>query len=205
MANIEIDDLSPRIAYTATAGQTVFPIPFAFFSDSDIVVYVNDYLVSDDDYAVSGEGDSDAGSRLVTFDTGLTLDDAVVIVRDIAIERTTFFPTSGPLQIASLNTLLSRMFAILQQLEDGIVRTLRLAASDPTDNLDIPSASERATKFLAFDAEGAPMVAATVTDVPVSAFMQTVLDDSSAGAARATLGITDTTAYVGTFNRLHFR
>jgi len=201
MANIAIDDVTPRVSYISTAGQTVFNVPFPFSAKGDLRVYVNDVLKTlTTDYAVAGEGESEAGSRLVTFEDGLATNDAVVIVRDIPIARTTFLPTSGPLQIGALNTQLSKLFAIQQQLEDAITRTLRLAPSDPTENLDIPAVAERASKFLGFDAAGAPMVADAVTEVPVSSFMQTVLDDPNAPAARSTLGITDTTSYTGLSN-----
>lgn len=199
--HIQIDDVTPRIAYTATSGQTEFAIPFAFFEDADIKVYQEDVLLNlTTDYTVTGEGNTDLAVRKVTLVTGATLNDSIVIVRDIPVARTTDFPATGPFQIPSLNTALDRIIAIQQQLEDQIVRTLRLAASDPTANLDIPAIAERASKFLAFDANGTPMVATAVTEAPVSAFMLTVLDDASAAAARTTLGITDTTSYTGLSN-----
>jgi hypothetical protein len=204
--HIQIDDVTPRIAYTATSGQTEFAIPFAFFEDADVLVYQNDTLKTlTTHYTVAGEGNSDLATRKVTLVTGATVGDSVVIVRDHAVARTTDFPNTGPFQIETLNTALDRIIAIQQQLEDQIVRTLRLAASDPTENLTIPAVATRASKFLAFDADGAPTVADAVTEVPVTAFMQTVLDDTTAAAARTTLGITDTTAYTGAFNHLNFR
>ena len=199
--HIQIDDVTPRIYYTATSGQTVFLVPFAFFDDGDLLVYVNDVLKTiTTDYTVSGSGASEAASRKVTFVTGLTVSDRVAIIRDIPIERTTDFPNSGPLQIPSLNTQLDKLFAIQQQIESLIERTLRLNDADATANVNILAAAARASKFLAFDAAGAPTVADAVTEVPVSVFMQTVLDDASAAAARTTLGIADNTAYTGLSN-----
>jgi hypothetical protein len=199
--HIQIDDVTPRIAYTATSGQTEFAIPFAFFEDADIVVYQEDVLLTlTTHYTVAGEGNSDLATRKVTLVTGATVGDSIVIYRDIAIARTTDFPDTGPFLIATLNTALDRGIAIQQQLEDQITRTLRLNDSDVTSNVTIPAAAPRASKFLAFDASGDPTVAAAVTEVPVTAFMQTVLDDTTAAAARTTLGITDTTAYTGLSN-----
>lgn len=199
--HIQIDDVTPRIAYTATSGQTEFAIPFAFFEDEDLLVYINGVLKTlTTHYTVAGEGASELSSRKVTLVTGATTGDSVVIVRDIVISRTTDFPTSGPFNITSLNTQLDKIFAILQQEQNKIERTLRLDDSDVTANLDIPDAATRANKFLGFDANGDPMVSTSVTGTPVSAFMATVLDDTNAAAARATLGITDTTAYTGLSN-----
>lgn len=204
--HIQIDDVTPRIAYIATSGQTIFAIPFAFFADEDLDVYVNDILQTlTTHYTVAGAGASDLAARKVTFPVGLTVGDSVVIVRDIAIERTTDFPTSGPLQINSLNTQLDKIFAIMQQITNSIVRTLRLSDSDTTANLTLPAPAARANKFLAFDAAGDPIMATAVTATPVSAFMATVLDDASAATARATLGIADTTSYTGLSNWHHCR
>ena len=44
MAFDDLNDLSRRKQYVATAGQTVFPYPFPIFEDTDLVVYVNDSL-----------------------------------------------------------------------------------------------------------------------------------------------------------------
>ncbi len=196
--HIKIDDVTPRIAYTATAGQTVFNITFAFFSNSDLKVYVNDVLRAD--YTAAGAGASEPSTRKITFNAGLALNDKVVILRDIPVDRTTDFPSSGPLLIDTLNTQLDKLTAILQQLEDSIARTLRLADSDITTNLSIPAAAARANKFLGFNSAGDPIMSTSVTGTPVSVFMATVLDDPDATTARATLGVADTSSYAGLSN-----
>ena len=35
---LQISDTSPRVQYTATAGQTTFSVPFEFFDDEDLLV-----------------------------------------------------------------------------------------------------------------------------------------------------------------------
>lgn len=205
--HILIDDITPRIAYVATSGQTVFQVPFAFFSDADLVVYVNAVLRTlTTHYTVAGAGNSELASRKVTFVSGLTVGDAVVIIRDIPIERTTDFPNSGPVQISSLNTQFDRIIAIQQQLEDSIARTLRLADSDPVDNLILPAVADRASKYLFFDADGNPMAAAAVTSsAAVAAFWVAVLQTENAAAARSALGIAELTSYVALANWHHCR
>lgn len=202
-AHIEIDDVTPRIAYTATSGQTEFAIPFAFFDDADILVYQNDTLKTlTTHYTVTGEGATDLAVRKVTLVTGATVGDSIVIVRDVPIERTTDFPDSGPLQINSLNTQLDKIIAILQQEQDKIERTVKYTDSDVSASLELPAAASRASKYLFFDSSGNPTVVASVsTSVAALAFWVTVLSTAAtAAAARTALGITDTTAYTGLSN-----
>ncbi len=202
---IELDDVTPRIAYTATAGQTVFIVPFVFFADADLDVYVDDVLQSSG-YTVAGALDSDEASRKITFTTALVGGESVVIVRDIAIARTSNFPISGPLQISALNIQLAKIFAIQQQLSDEIDRTLRLASSDPVGSLQLPAVAARASKYLAFDADGNPSAVAAVTGTAaVAAFWVTALQTADAAAARGALGITDNTAYIAAANALQYR
>lgn len=198
--HLAVDDETPRQAYVATEGQENFAIPFVFFSNDDILVYVNGEVVDDADYNLTGALSEDDDERLLIFDTGLSEGDEVLIVRDIPIALTSYFPTTGPFSISTLNLTFSKIVAMMQQLENSIERTLRLADSDPADNLTLPAADERANKFLAFNTDGDPVAASSVTGVPVSGFMETVLDDTSAAAARATLGVVDTSSYAGLSN-----
>ena len=71
-------------------------------------------------------------------------------------------------------------------------RTFRVPVTDTQSgsNLEFPIDSSRASKYLSFDANGKPIAIAGTTNTPtVSSFMETVLDDASAAAARTTLGL----------------
>lgn len=205
MALITIDTTSPRIAYTATAAQTLFQVPFSFFDESDLEVYIDDVLqVLTTDYTVTGEGDEGGGTT--TFVDALVGGEQVLIVRNIPIERSTSFPSSGPFNIEALNIELTRFIAILQEFDVNRTRALHQPVSDEEEIDALPVAASRASKYLFFDADGQPTVVASVSAaVAATAFMLTLLDDANAAAARATLGITDQSAYIGMFNYLNFR
>lgn len=195
-----LTDETPLDQYTATASQTEFTFTFMIFATSDIKVYVNDVLKTETTDYVVKQADLSAivpaddlpmdGGKIV-FNSGLTVSDAVSISREIPIDRLTGYSVAGAFRANVLNTELTRMQAIMQQLERDISRSIRLTPSDAEGGtLDMPGS--RAGNFLAFDLSGNLIVSAGTigtTPITVSSFMETVLDDTTAAAARTTLGV----------------
>lgn len=164
---ISLSDNSPRVNYTVNQGvtQATFTVPFEFFDDDDLNVYVDGtkktltthYTTSDD------SGDSQAHTsgttgfvQMTTGNevTGASGGSSVVITRDIDLDRTTDFPTSGPFDVATLNTELDRMIAIAADIDDASNRALILSDFDTTASLTLPDVSTRASKQLGFDGSG---------------------------------------------------
>ncbi len=164
---ISLSDNSPRVNYTVNEGatQSTFTVPFEFFDDDDLNVYVDGtkktltthYTTSDD------SGDSQAHTSGTTGFVQMTTGNAVtgasggssvVITRDIDLDRTTDFPTSGPFDVATLNTELDRMIAIAADIDDAANRALILSDFDTTASLILPDVSTRASKQLGFDSNG---------------------------------------------------
>tara|TARA_B100001287_G_scaffold127058_1_gene107148 strand:- start:880 stop:2991 length:2112 start_codon:yes stop_codon:yes gene_type:complete len=160
---ILIADNSPRISYTATSGQTAFTVPFEFFDNTDLNVYINDTLQTlTTHYAVTG-GSGSTGS--ITLVTGATAGDVIVITRDVTLERTTDFPTSGPFQVASLNTELDKVVAMIADMKDLADRGLRLSDSDTSATLVLANKDTRKGTVLAFnETTGAVEVGPTIAD-----------------------------------------
>ena len=89
----------------------------------------------------------------ITFGSGLTANDKVVVVRRITIERTTDFPVNGAFDITALNTELDKAVAIFSDNKDQITRSIRLTdGDDTTPTLSVPAT--RANKILSFDGSG---------------------------------------------------
>jgi len=176
---INISDNNPRISYTATSGQTAFTVPFVFFNDADLNVYINDTLKTiTTNYTVTG-GDGSTGS--ITLTSGATAGDIVVITRDVALERTTDFPSSGPFQVASLNTELDTIIAMVADMEDLAERGLRLSDSDTSASLVLADKDARKGTVLAFNAttgavEVGPTIADTETIASIKADIATLAD-----------------------------
>jgi len=196
---LNVSDVTPRIAYTASPGQAAFTVPFVFYDEADLRVYVDNVLqVLSTDYATSGALDEDGGS--ITLVAALAGGESVIILLSLTYEVTTHIPPSGPLDIASINLQFSKVVSMLQQIDTNRVRSLHQPDSDADDLNDLPIAATRASKFLAFDATGQPMASAAPPSAPTSAFMATLLDDADAAAARATLGVIDQASYAGLSN-----
>ena len=164
---INIADNSPRISYNVAQGQTQtsFAVPFEFFDNADLNVYVDGTLKTiTTDYTVSG-GDGSTGTVSISV-TGGTGGSTVVITRDIELERTTDFPVSGAFNIVALNTELDRLVAIAADLEDQSNRALQLTDFDAAVSLVLPDVDTRKGKTLAFNAStGAVEAGPSITDV----------------------------------------
>lgn len=195
---INLADNNPRISYSVAAGvtQTSFVVPFEFFDNEDLNVYVDTVLKTlTTDYTVTG-GDGSTGTVAISV-TGASGGSTVVVTRSIDLERTTDFPVSGAFNIASLNTELDRLVAITSDIEDQVSRSVRLTDyDDDTElNLDLPDADTRKGKYLGFNAvTGAPEVntiqgiGALTIPVPVNQGGTAATD---AATARTNLGTTD--------------
>jgi len=149
---IDISNNNPRISYSVASGvtQTSFAIPFEFFDDSDLNVYVDGALKSiATDYTVSG-GDGSTGTVTISV-TGASGGSIVVITRDITIERTTDFTAGIDINRAALNTQLDTLTAIAADLQDKVDRSLSLTDYDYAAGLTLPERDVRKGKTLAFD------------------------------------------------------
>lgn len=174
---ILINDTAPRAQYTATSGQTVFAVPFEFFENADLKVYVGSALQASG-YTVTGAGVTGGGS--ITFASGRTAGDVVTVTRDVPVKRVTDFPTSGPFNVDALNTDLDRLTAMVQQQETLDTRSLRIDSFDAPSTLNpLPVQAARKGRVLAFNAttgqpEAGPTLAAVQSVADASADIDAV-------------------------------
>ena len=155
-----------RQVFTASGGQTAFNITFEFFAIDDLKVYKNNVLATYNanpttttTYKVTASNSSSDSAyefgtgATITFGSGLTANDKVVVVRRITIERTTDFPVNGAFDVTALNTELDKAVAIFSDNKDQITRSIRLTdGDDTTPTLSVPAT--RADKILSFDGSG---------------------------------------------------
>lgn len=181
-----------RIAYTASAAQTIFPYTFKIFADADLDVYVDGVLKTlTTHYTVSGAG-SPGGN--VTFVTGMAGGESVIIYRVIDATQGVDLVENDIFPSASVEDALDRITMLSQQNGEGVTRALRIPETDITAiDGTIPSESSRASRYLAFDATGLPIASLGplgTSTLPISSYIETLLDDANAATARTTLGAT---------------
>jgi len=164
---INIADNDPRVSYTVGQGatQTTFAVPFEFFDNADLNVYVDGTKKTiTTHYTVSG-GSGTTGSVTISV-TGATGGSTVIITRSISQQRTTDFPTSGPFNISSLNTELDRFTAIAADLQDSVDRSLKLVDYDSAVDTQMPLLAARNGTVLGFNAStGVPEAGPNISDV----------------------------------------
>ena len=195
---ITVSNNTPRVSYTVAEGQTQtsFTVNFEFFADADLRVFVDNTLKTiTTDYTVSG-GDGSTGSITMSV-TGASGGSTVVIVRAIALERTTDFPTQGAFNISSLNTELDRIIAIHADVDDTAERGLRLQESDEAVTTTLPLKDTRKGTVLAFNATtGVPEAGPSITAVQSVANVATSINLLGTSAVVEDMGLLATSAVI---------
>ncbi len=151
--HIQIGDIEPRIEHAGDGATTTFSYPFPVFADSNLRVFVDgvEQTVSTD-FTVAGAGQSAGGS--VTFTTAPSPAATVLLCRDLTIARMSDFQASGEFRAKVINDELDFLTAVMQELNSDLSRTVRLRRTDAQADLELPAASMRADRVLAFDEEG---------------------------------------------------
>ena len=195
---ITVSNNTPRVSYTVAEGQTQtsFTVNFEFFAEADLNVYVDGTLKTlTSNYTVSG-GNGSTGAVAISV-TGATGGSTVVITRDIALERTTDFPTQGAFNITSLNTELDKLVAIDADVDDTISRSIRLKDQDATASMELPLKASRVGTVLGFNATtGAVEAGPTITAVQSLADVTTSINLLGTSAVVEDMGLLATSAVI---------
>ena len=152
-----------RNDYIATGGQTIFPYTFETFASGDLSVLQNGSALSEGThYTVSGVGVDSGGS--ITLVTGATTGDTICVYLDMDLTRTIDYQNAGDFLAGEVNDDFDRIWLALQQGNTDIGRSVRRPNADSgTINMELPIASERASKILSFDENGAVLARSYAT------------------------------------------
>lgn len=173
-------------------GVTVlFPYNFKILDQTHVEVKVDGVLkVLGADYTVSGVGNSAGGN--VTFLVAPANLTVVQRARKVPYKRDTDYQANGDFKEDTVDADFDLEEMQVQQIAADVMRAFKAPLSVTADQtLSDAAWAARALQFLGFDGAGnvglfqSPTAGALV----VSAYIQTLLDDLTAAAARTTLGI----------------
>lgn len=207
---IDVSNNNPRVEYSVAQGvtQTVFAVPFDYFEDSDVTIYVDGVAkVLGTDYTMTG-GDGSTGT--ITFVTatppdvqqvtGATGGSTVVIVRHVALERVTDFVAGQDINRAALNTQLDTIVAQIADLDDKVDRTLHITDYEVNPGTALPSIDARKGRVIAFNSNtGAIEAGPTSNDIAaiatnISTILQAPTDAANAAASASAAAASETAA-----------
>ena len=154
---VPISNVTRRVVYAAS-GTGPYSFTFEILANTDIAVYRDDTLLTlTTDYTVTINANGTGSITLVAAPTGAT---QIAIVGNRTIQRTTDFVTGGDFFANTVNDELDQQTIFAQQNAEGLQRALQAPQTDPTSiNMTLPRATLRASKVLAFDANGNPTAA----------------------------------------------
>ncbi|MBU1081612.1 MAG: hypothetical protein KKB59_14105 [Spirochaetes bacterium] len=168
-----------------------YPFSFKFWVSSEVKAVLSTSsgdvdLVEGSDFSVSSPGAGGTLTRIGTWPTANRL----TIYREMELSQGTDLIDGGIQAAEVYETMVDRSVALTQQIDEVVGRIVRFPVSDPSNSPDMPSAEDRASKYLAFGANGDPIaIAGSAGPYPVSPYMAAVLDDANAAEAQATLAL----------------
>jgi microcystin-dependent protein len=186
-----------RISYNGDGSSTSFSVPFSFFDTDEIQVLERVIATGtetikslNNDFAVSG-GNGSAGTVMAPEAPPETV--SWTILRRTKRTQSVDYTDNDPFPAETHERGLDRITMIAQDSAGSVDRALRFPATDLTTlNPEVPNSMLRAGRYLAFDSAGLPIASAGPTGdsaVPVSSFIENLLDDTDAATARTTLGL----------------
>lgn len=173
---------------TGNGVTTVFPYSFKIVSSADIEVSVADVVKTlNVDYTVSGVGD-DAGGN-VTMTAAPANGASVVRRRNMALVRSTDYQDQGELPASTLDADIDATVLMIQQVDENTSRAMLLPVAVSGFSTELPTPV--ANSFLRINSTATALELATEMTpgaLTVTPYIETLLNDSDATAARATLG-----------------
>lgn len=180
-----ISTTTTKIIYSPGGTETDFTVPFVFFDAADLEVIERVITTGDEtsktlntDYTVTG-GNGASGTVRAVAPPPATVQ--WVIRRRTPLTQEIDYVENDPFPAATHEEGLDRAVMRLQERTEELDRSLKFPVSDAESlEADIPNSVSRASKVLAFDASGIPMVSAK----DLSA-LETEADAAAASAAAA--------------------
>lgn len=188
-----VSTTTSRIVYAGNGVTTIFAFPYRFLVNGDLELTLfaadgtSETLVLTTDYTVTG-ADSDAGGS-VTMVVAPAVGETLVIRRVVDLTQETDYISGDAFPAESHERALDKLTMSDQQLQEQVDRSLTVPLDDVTFSGQLPPIV--AERFLRINDSGTAIElvdALNAGELVVSPFIETLLDDANAAAARTTLG-----------------
>lgn len=183
-----VSSQTPINRSTGNGVTTVFPYTFKIISSADMEVSVDGVVKTlTVDYTLSGVG-NDAGGN-VTMLAAPATSTSVVRRRNMALTRSTDYQDQGELPASTLDSDLDSAVLMIQQVDEKTDRAMVLPTYVSGFSTELPTPI--ANYFLRVNSAGTALeLASEITPgaLTVTPFIETLLNDTDATAARTTLG-----------------
>ena len=181
------------LSYNGDGAIVNFAITWKYFAKSHVVATLRSTTGTETvwalttNYTLTAAG-VDAGGTLTAV-TAPATGEKLVITLEPPNTQESSLPLGGPFPSLNVEDALDLSAQRDSKFKNLINRTFRVPVTDTQSgsSLEFPIDSVRASKFMAFNASGVPIASSGSAGTPASTFMGTVLDDTSAAAAAATL------------------
>lgn len=203
---------APRNDYTGTGATATYSYTFRIFDATDLLVIQTDAagnvgtLTYPTHYTVTGVNKAAGGTITLTAGV-LGSGEQLAIKFNRTPRQSTDLRNQGSFLPETHESKFDELTRYIQALEEKSSRSLKQPDHETGTSARSTLPASRANTFLAFDASSNPIAASgTSADLgPVSVFINTLLDDTTAAGARSTLGAVgltgdETVAGVKTFS-----
>ena len=154
-----VSSTTTKNSYSGNGSTTTFAYGFKIFADADLTVILRSAAGTETvqtittHYTVTNAGNANGGN--VVFGTAPASGVTVVIRRNMGLTQATDYVANDPFPAATHEDALDRLTFISQQMQEEIDRTIKLSRTNTMTSTEFTtSATDRASKILAFDSSG---------------------------------------------------
>ena len=154
-----VSSTTTKNSYSGNGSTTTFAYGFKIFADADLTVILRSSTGVETvqslttHYTVTNAGNASGGN--VVFGSAPASGVTVVIRRNMALTQSTDYVANDPFPAATHEDALDRLTFISQQMQEEVDRSIKLSRTNTMTSTEFTtSATDRASKVLAFDSSG---------------------------------------------------